>query len=67
MSTASTAASSPTTTPLGSSTWSPSSPIVTKRAGVVAGLRESDAPQDRLVADRVAAFDDGNTKANGRG
>ena len=37
------------------------------RAGVIAGLRESDAPQDRLVADRVAAFDDGDTKANGRG
>ncbi|HEV7854050.1 MAG TPA: FMN-binding negative transcriptional regulator, partial [Mycobacterium sp.] len=37
------------------------------RAGVIAGLRESDAPQDQLVADRVAAFEEGNTKANGRG
>lgn len=37
------------------------------RAGVIAGLRESDAPQDQLVADRVAAFDDGSTNANGRG
>ena len=36
------------------------------RAGVVAGLRESDAPRDQLVADRVAALDDGSTKANGR-
>ena len=26
------------------------------RAGVVAGLKESDAPQDQLVADRVAAL-----------
>ena len=37
------------------------------RAGVVAGLMESDAPLYQLVADRVAAFDDRNTKANGRG
>ena len=37
------------------------------RAGVIAGLRNSHAPQDQLVADRVAAFDDGNTNANGRG
>jgi transcriptional regulator len=37
------------------------------RAGVVVGLRESDAPRDQLVADRVAALDDGSTKANGRG
>ena len=37
------------------------------RAGVVAGLRESDAPRDQLVADRVAAFDDRNTNAKGRG
>ena len=37
------------------------------RAGVVAGLRESDAAQDQLVADRVAAFGDGSTNANGRG
>ena len=37
------------------------------RAGVIAGLRESDVPRDQLVADRVAAFDEGNTKANGRG
>lgn len=37
------------------------------RAGVIAGLRDSDAPQDQLVADRVAAFDDGSTNANGRG
>ena len=37
------------------------------RAGVIAGLRESDAPQDQLVADRVAAFEEGNTNANGRG
>jgi transcriptional regulator len=36
------------------------------RAGVIAGLRDSEAPQDRLVADRVAAFDHGNTNANGR-
>ncbi|MDX1882426.1 FMN-binding negative transcriptional regulator [Mycolicibacterium sp. 120270] len=36
------------------------------RAGVIAGLRASDAARDQLVADRVAAFDDGNTKANGR-
>ncbi len=37
------------------------------RDGVVAGLRESDSPQDRLVADRVAAYRDGSTNANGRG
>ncbi len=37
------------------------------RAGVIAGLRKSDIAQDQLVADRVAAFDDGNTNANGRG
>jgi transcriptional regulator len=37
------------------------------RAGVVAGLRASAARQDQLVADRVAAVDDGNTNANGRG
>jgi transcriptional regulator len=37
------------------------------RAGVVAGLRGSDAAQDQAVADRVAAVDDGNTNANGRG
>ncbi len=37
------------------------------RAGVIAGLRSSDAPQDQRVADRVAAFDDGSTNANGRG
>jgi len=41
------------------------------RDGVITGLRESDAAQDRLVADRVAAFRDdfrdGNTNANGRG
>lgn len=37
------------------------------RSGVIAGLRNSDVPQDQLVADRVAAFDDGNTNANGRG
>lgn len=36
------------------------------RAGVIAGLRASDAARDQLVADRVAAFDDGNTKTNGR-
>jgi transcriptional regulator len=35
------------------------------RTGVVAGLKESDAPQDQLVADRIDAF--GSTKANGRG
>jgi transcriptional regulator len=35
------------------------------RAGVVAGLKESDAPQDQLVADRVDAF--GSTNAKGRG
>jgi transcriptional regulator len=35
------------------------------RMGVVAGLKESDAPQDQLVADRIEAL--GTTKANGRG
>jgi transcriptional regulator len=35
------------------------------RTGVVAGLRESSAPTDHLVADRVALL--GNTNANGRG
>ena len=35
------------------------------RTGVVAGLKESDAPQDQLVADRVDAL--GSTNANGRG
>ena len=35
------------------------------RAGVVAGLKESDAAQDQLVADRVDAI--GSTNANGRG
>jgi len=35
------------------------------RTGVVAGLKESDSPQDQLVADRVNAF--GSTNANGRG
>jgi transcriptional regulator len=37
------------------------------RAGVVAGLRDSDARRDQLVADRVAALDDGSTNANGCG
>ena len=37
------------------------------RDGVVAGLSESDSPQDRLVADRVAGYRDGSTNANGRG
>jgi transcriptional regulator len=36
------------------------------RAGVIAGLRASDNVQDQVVADRVAAFDDGSTNANGR-
>jgi transcriptional regulator len=35
------------------------------RTGVIAGLKESDSPQDQLVADRVDAL--GSTKANGRG
>jgi transcriptional regulator len=35
------------------------------RAGVVAGLKESDAPDDQLVADRVDTL--GSTNANGRG
>ena len=35
------------------------------RTGVVAGLKESTAPDDQLVADRVEAF--GSTNANGRG
>jgi transcriptional regulator len=34
------------------------------RTGVVAGLKESDAPQDQFVADRVDAL--GSTNANGR-
>jgi len=34
------------------------------RSGVVAGLKDSDAPQDHLVADRVQR---GSTNANGRG
>jgi len=34
------------------------------RAGVVAGLKESSAPADQVVADRVALF--GTTNANGR-
>jgi transcriptional regulator len=37
------------------------------RAGVIAGLRESESALDQVVADRVAAFDEGNTNANGRG
>ncbi|MBV8927760.1 MAG: FMN-binding negative transcriptional regulator [Mycobacteriaceae bacterium] len=37
------------------------------RAGVIAGLERSGAPADQLVADRVAALDDGITNANGRG
>jgi transcriptional regulator len=36
------------------------------RAGVIAGLRASDDARDQIVAERVAAFDDGNTNANGR-
>ncbi len=35
------------------------------RAGVVAGLNESGAPADQVVADRVDSL--GNTNANGRG
>ena len=35
------------------------------RAGVIAGLKESTAQSDQLVADRVDTL--GNTKANGRG
>ncbi|HET7667701.1 MAG TPA: FMN-binding negative transcriptional regulator [Mycobacterium sp.] len=35
------------------------------RTGVIAGLKESDAPQDQLVADRVESL--GRTNANGRG
>ncbi len=35
------------------------------REGVVAGLKESDAAEDQLVADRVDAI--GSTNANGRG
>jgi transcriptional regulator len=35
------------------------------RTGVVAGLKESAAPHDQLVADRVDAL--GSTNANGRG
>lgn len=37
------------------------------RDGVVAGLEQSDVLRDQLVAERVAAFRDGNTNANGRG
>jgi transcriptional regulator len=37
------------------------------RDGVVDGLNASDSPQDHVVAERVAAFRDGNTNANGRG
>jgi transcriptional regulator len=36
------------------------------RAGVIAGLQASDDARDHVVADRVAAFDDGSTNANGR-
>jgi transcriptional regulator len=36
------------------------------RAGVIAGLRASDDVQDQVVADRVAAFEEGSTNANGR-
>jgi transcriptional regulator len=36
------------------------------RAGVIAGLRASDDARDHVVADRVAAFDEGSTNANGR-
>lgn len=36
------------------------------RAGVIAGLRASDDVRDQVVADRVAAHDDGNTNAKGR-
>jgi transcriptional regulator len=36
------------------------------RAGVIAGLRTSADPMDQVVADRVAAFDEGSTNANGR-
>jgi len=36
------------------------------RAGVIAGLRASDDVQDQAVADRVAAFEEGSTNANGR-
>jgi transcriptional regulator len=35
------------------------------RAGVVAGLKDSAAPADQVVAERVEAF--GSTNANGRG
>jgi transcriptional regulator len=35
------------------------------RTGVVAGLKDSDVPQDQLVSDRVDAL--GSTNANGRG
>ena len=37
------------------------------RAGVIAGLQASDHVSDQVVAERVAAFDAGNTNANGRG
>ncbi len=36
------------------------------RAGVIAGLRASDDVRDQVVADRVAALDEGSTNANGR-
>ena len=36
------------------------------RAGVSPDCRESDDAQDQVVADRVAAFDEGSTNANGR-
>ena len=36
------------------------------RAGVIAGLRASADARDQVVADRVAAFDEGSTNANGR-
>jgi transcriptional regulator len=36
------------------------------RAGVITGLRASDDARDHVVADRVAAFDEGSTNANGR-
>ena len=36
------------------------------RAGVIAGLRASEHLADQVVAERVAAFDEGNTNANGR-
>jgi transcriptional regulator len=36
------------------------------RAGVIAGLRASADARDQVVAERVAAFDEGSTNANGR-